>query len=433
MLGLDRPPMQMPPQLPTRLIVSGYRGYALEQELELRPLTVLFGRNDSGKSALLRALPLLSASIRGKRAQALDMAGPVVRGASFDELRCRGLDRPEDIEMRDLYLGLRWPGEVGLDMAFHWPDRKLVAVSGLRGSGGSWWRQRPLREAPAPGTVAFESLEDPSRAFEMELSGLSIDRMSDAAPAELSVARAHWNDFGQQVQWLGATRRPADRRAEYSELTGSRFLDYDGGNIIAWLAERPDQVTLVSRWYEQHLGARLVISEQPRVGYEARLEYLVGDGRIVNLLDTGEGNVQVLPVLAALGAAEKGKGPAIVVLEEPESHLHPKLQMALAERIAAIIKGDVDVRIVLETHSEHLLLAIQQLVLEGLDPAMVGLYWVEQRADGRTCAERVEVRPDGTFDDKWPPGVFDDTLRLARQIMQLQIARSGHDDVHGEP
>jgi predicted ATPase len=416
--------METPTQLPDALLVCGYRGYAEEQRLELRPLTVLFGRNNSGKSALLRALPLLSASIRGKGSQALDMAGPVARGASFDEMSSRGLDRAEDLEMRDMYLGLRWTGEVGLDVAFHWPDRKLVTVSGIRGAGGSWWRHRLVREPSTPGVVGFEALEDPSRVFALKLSGLELVPASEGVPPEILAALVAWNAFGHHVQWLSASRGPADRRAEYSALTGSPFLAPNGGNIIAWLAERPAQVKELSAWYEAHLGARLVVSEQSPIGYEVRLEYSARAGQVVNLLDTGEGNVQILPVLAALAGAADGSGPPIVVLEEPESHLHPHLQMALAQRIAEIITSDADVRIVLETHSEHLLLAIQKLVLDGLDPAEIALYWVEQLADGRTCAERVGVREDGTFDEKWPPGVFDDTLRLARRIMLLQLERS---------
>jgi predicted ATPase len=416
--------MQTKALLPDALVVSGYRGYAEEQRLELRPLTVLFGRNNSGKSALLRALPLLSASIRGKGSQALDMAGPVARGASFEEMSSRGLTRSEDLEMRDMYLGLRWPGDVGIDVAFHWPDRKLVSVSGVRGAGGAWWRHRLVREPSAPGVVSFEALEDPSRIFALKLSALSFEPASDGVPREILAAREPWSAFGQHVQWLSASRRPADRRAEYSELTGSPFLAHDGHDIIAWLAQRPPQVEALSAWYEAHLGTRLLVSEQPQVGWEVRLEYGARTGQVVNLLDTGEGNVQVLPVLAALAAAADGSGPPIVVLEEPESHLHPHLQMALAQQLADIIMGGADVRIVLETHSEHLLLAIQKLVLEGLDPTGVALYWVEQLADGRTCAERVGIRDDGSFDEKWPPGVFDDTLWLARTIMQLQIERS---------
>ncbi len=419
--------MEKPAQLPDALIVGGYRGYADEQRLELRPLTVLFGRNNSGKSALVRALPLLSASIRGTGAQVLDMAGPVVRGASFDEMTSRGLERSDELEIRDMYLGLRWPcevGEVGIDVSFHWPDRKLVAVSGIRSASGPWWRHRLQRGPATPGIVGFESREDPSRAFDLKLAGLSFEAADDAVPRELVTARPLWNAFGGQVQWLSASRRPGDRRAEYAELTGSPLLEHDGRNVIAFLAERPSLTKAISSWYEQHLGARLVVSEQSPIGYDARLEYTSRPGQVVNLLDTGEGNVQVLSVLAALSGAADGSGPPIVVLEEPESHLHPHLQMALAERIAKLVTGDVDARIVLETHSEHLLLAVQKLVLEGLDPKSIALYWVEQLADGRTIAERVEIREDGTFDEKWPPGVFDDTLQLARRIMQLQLERS---------
>lgn len=415
--------MENPQPLPTALLVRGYRGYADEQRLELRPLTVLFGRNNAGKSALLRALPLLSASIRAPGLQALDMAGPVVRGASFDDLLSRGLKSDDDVDIRDMSLGLRWPDETGLDVAFHWPDRKLVSVSAIRPTAGPWWRERPTRRTVPPGVVRFESLTDPRSTFDLKFSGLAFEPANDAVPAELRALAPCWRAVGGQVQWLSASRRPGDRRADYAELTGTPLVEHDGRNIIAWLAERPAQVQAISAWYEAHLGARLEIVEQPPIGYIAQLAYRSRPGQVVNLLDTGEGNVQVLPVLAALMGAADGSGPPIVVLEEPESHLHPHLQMALASHIARLINESASARIVLETHSEHLLLALQNLVLTGLDPAKVALYWVEQLADGRTCAELVTIREDGTLDEKWPPGVFDDTLQLARKIMQLQLQR----------
>ena len=420
--------METPTLLPKTLLVRGYRGYIDEQRLELQPLTVLFGRNNSGKSALLRALPLLAASIRGTGAQALDMSGPVIRGASFDDILSRGLDRSDELELRDMSLGLRWPDETGLDVAFHWPDRKLVSVSGVRHAGGSWWRERLTRE-PAPiGIVGFESLDDPAKVFALKFSGLRYQPTGTSVPPEFKAVAPLWNAFGDHVQWLSASRRPGDRRADYAELTGTRLIEHDGRNIIAWLAERLGHVKTVSRWYEDHLGAQLTIREQPPIGYELQLAYRSRPGQVVNLLDTGEGNVQVLPVLAALASAADGSGPPIVVLEEPESHLHPHLQMALAQRVAQLLTASPNVRIVLETHSEHLLLAIQRLVLTGLPPASIALYWVEQLADGRTCADRVTIREDGTLDEKWPPGVFDDTLQLARHIMQLQLERAGRPD-----
>ena len=80
--------------------------HPIAHALELRPLTLLFGCNNAGKSALLRALPLLSASARSRGQQALDLTSPATKHANFDEIRCAF---PSEERPRKLGLGLRWP------------------------------------------------------------------------------------------------------------------------------------------------------------------------------------------------------------------------------------------------------------------------------------------------------------------------------------
>src|SRR5207249_2050278 len=80
----------------------------------------------------------------------------------------------------------------------------------------------------------------------------------------------------------------------------------------------------------------------------------------VSIADVGFGVSQTLPVLVALRAAEPGQ---LVYLEQPEIHLHPRAQSAMAQVIAqAALRG---VRVVVETHSDLLLLGIRTLVAEG--------------------------------------------------------------------
>ncbi|MEM9460473.1 MAG: AAA family ATPase [Myxococcota bacterium] len=254
----------------------------------------------------------------------------------------------------------------------------------------------------------------------MRFEGLRPVELEGPIPPDFEALGARLIAYGSAVQWLGASRRPSDRFASYDELLGKSRLDHDGANVIPWLVEHPEALRSISGWYERNISARLEIEERPPVGYEAAFAHVGRPELRVNLLDTGEGNIQVLPVLAAVTAAQEGFGPRIVALEEPESHLHPRLQMALAERIREAIEGDSDVRIVLETHSEHLLLAVQKLVLTGFPREQLRLYWVEQLADGRTVATAVEVQADGSLDHHWPPGVFDDTLTLAAELIELQ-------------
>ena len=85
-----------------------------------------------------------------------------------------------------------------------------------------------------------------------------------------------------------------------------------------------------------------------------------GETDMVSIADVGFGVSQVLPVLVALIVADPGQ---LVYLEQPELHLHPRAQVALAQVLADAAKRGV--RVVVETHSSLLLLAVQTLVAEG--------------------------------------------------------------------
>jgi predicted ATPase len=147
----------------------------------------------------------------------------------------------------------------------------------------------------------------------------------------------------------------------------------------------------------------------------------------VDFSDTGEGMIQALPVLAALALARRRAegGPQILAVEEPESQLHPRLQRALVEEICALARKKSPPRIVLETHSEHVLLGVQrEIVTGGLSPEDVVVYWVRQLDTGESVAERVTYDQLARAQGAWPPGVFSDVTEVSREIIQARWERN---------
>lgn len=138
---------------------------------------------------------------------------------------------------------------------------------------------------------------------------------------------------------------------------------------------------------------------------------------LVSIADVGFGLSQVLPVVVALLTARPGQ---LVYLEEPEIHLHPRAQVALAQLLAdAAIRG---VRVVAETHSSLLLLAVQALVAEGALPReLVALHWFSQTPDGMTDVKSAELDEAGAFGD-WPEDF--DEVTLAAQSRYLDAAEA---------
>lgn len=91
----------------TGFSVENYRAFARRQTIEMRPLTLFFGWNSAGKSALVRFLPLLAESFRLNISPVapLWLSGHVGRGASWPELVCQSTGRDS------LRFSLRWAGE----------------------------------------------------------------------------------------------------------------------------------------------------------------------------------------------------------------------------------------------------------------------------------------------------------------------------------
>ena len=156
---------------------------------------------------------------------------------------------------------------------------------------------------------------------------------------------------------------------------------------------------------------------------ELRVGRLAGPRRgrardLVNIADGGLGVSQALPVVVALHAARPGQ---LVYIEQPEIHLHPRAQVAMARLL--VNAANRGVRVVAETHSSLILLAVQTLVAEGqIDPGLVGLNWFQRdEKDGTTRIKTAELDEAGRFGD-WPEDF--DEVALEAENRYLSAAES---------
>ena len=128
---------------------------------------------------------------------------------------------------------------------------------------------------------------------------------------------------------------------------------------------------------------------------------------------------QVLPVLVALLVADAGQ---LVYIEQPELHLHPKAQYAMAEILADAAKRGA--KLVIETHSALLLLRVQTLVAEGeLDPALIKLHWFRRNDEGVTEIQSADLDENGAFGD-WPEDFADVELMAEGAYLDAVERRS---------
>jgi hypothetical protein len=214
-----------------------------------------------------------------------------------------------------------------------------------------------------------------------------------------------------------------------------------------WLASASDkEVQRVSDWLSQedrlNTGVELVRKQNKRLDMSDRLVVDLMTGRAFdeaedtrlalhnvptetqmmlfsqtkNLLllphDVGIGISQILPVIvAAMGEEQR-----LVMIEQPELHVHPRLQAELGDLLieTALCSPDGRHEYLIETHSEHLILRLLRRIREltegtsnrtPLTPDDVAVHYLEQYQSG-TIVRLLRIDDEGEFIDRWPHGFF---------------------------
>ena len=131
--------------------------------------------------------------------------------------------------------------------------------------------------------------------------------------------------------------------------------------------------------------------------------------------NVGFGISYILPIITALLKAKKG---SILVIENPEAHLHPRGQRKIGELISQCASRGV--QIFLETHSDHVMNGIRICVKKNvIDHDQVKVYFfsnTEASEDGSHSVEMPRILSNGRF-DFWPDGFFDEWEKALDEIV----------------
>ena len=107
------------------------------------------------------------------------------------------------------------------------------------------------------------------------------------------------------------------------------------------------------------------------------------------------------------------------MIEQPEIHLHPRAQAELGRFFATLYQRSV--QSIIETHSEHLILRLQQYVANGeISAADIVFYYVYAKG-GRKVVKRLSVDSLGRFVEEWPDGFFPERLEEAKNLARARF------------
>lgn len=411
-----------------RFSLENYRCFKDRQEVELGRITVVLGRNNSGKSAIVRALPVLSTGIRADFSNPLDLDPTQGFAFSFTDL-IHGSSphgrisfgfssRTADGQSLSTEVGIQNIADQGTQLV-----SSLRIRSGSEGEEFSW----------IPGPDAYSSEKRTYRVGQNEkqlsFRGILPDASdwSDSIGGVTGIAARVREEF-DDIRYLGPFRNSPDRffraSTRHSGSVGSRG-ERALGILVADEMRGRGRVTLELNRMLTHMlpGWRFVVTDVGAGMYLPRLHSTRDPDLFVHLDDVGTGVVHFLPLLIqrASDKAEPPTRPVIEIVEEPELHLHPSAHATIADLYIDAAR-ESNVRFLVETHSENFLLRLRRRVAEKqLRPEDLKIYFVEQ-ADGSALLRKIEVDTLGNI-DYWPTGIFSEDFEEVRALADAQANR----------
>jgi predicted ATPase len=349
-------------------------------DVRLAPLTVLAGLNSSGKSTLLQAICALRQSydLNG-RTEGPSLSGNLVQLGKYSDLLSEG-------SLND-----------------------TVAVTVTESSAAYRWA---IEGPPKLPRLKFAEVPDPLPNFvtSCDFQFLQADRIVPQTLYPQAPQAARDTGFlGPHGEYTADFLSLESKREVSAERTFPRAGLGLNEALLSTVAPTFGLLDQVSGWLQQlSPGARLVaeaIAGTDEVllqfRYAGRKEETISNAyRTTNV---GFGLTYSLPIVVACLAASEG---SLLLLENPEAHLHPQGQAALG-KLMALCAND-GVQIIVETHSDHLLNGLRLAVKDNLiSPENALLHFFTREVQtGEAFVQSPAMLSNGRRSN-WPEGFFD--------------------------
>ncbi len=432
-----------------------------ELDVDLAPITLFFGSNSSGKTAILQALLMLKQTARG-----FDAGQHINFGDDRDYVKLGSYQDVVYGHDNDINFGVKLAWSTSgtiyfVAREFETKERNLKSVAfevawGLdqniyidkleyqvasvevpteciriwRGEDG----KHRLTSSFADPNLEPEVIRAPKKCYVLPWTAAHGDNENN----RISILNLNsvFERFIDKLAYIGPLRRRPERIYTW---TGGKpdTIEPDGAKTIEALiasAREEDSLLLDVATILQRMNLVEAFNVKPVDQNNRLYEATVTIGGVESsLADVGFGVSQVLPVITMLLMAPMW---SIVLLEQPELHLHPKAQSALADLLLYAAETR-KLQLIVESHSEHIVRRLQRRVAEGepnfAKPENIKMYYCESDPAGSTAAE-VEIDRFGQipiWPEKFLGDISGDIHNMARAAIQRrsqELASVGHRD-----
>jgi predicted ATPase len=405
------------------LTLERYRAFKDREVISLSPITILIGKNGSGKSVITRVPLLVARAISGSADSPLELeAGSVEHATSFQDFVNQRSSLP-------FSLGMTAGNDsrtIGFETTLRYvSERRALAIErfSLVADGHALLEaelsspEQLTTETPTYNVITANG--DP-RTMTLQFTGLLAEYASLDTESAQSVERLYLDlrSALPMPSYLGPFR---EEPARYMRTPSQGIIDLGprGERALELLADDSlrhggELTRRVSEWFAKAMGHEIdvdVTGEQPHVRVAPLSAHFAAD-----LAETGAGFAQSIPVVVQHFAYRAGriKSPTLIV-EQPELHLHPAAHGELADLIAGTTRANdswMPAMSIVETHSEQFIMRIRRRVAEGRSPAdvrVLSLDHHESISDEGEPIRSISFNESGD-PDSWPVGVFEESF-----------------------
>lgn len=368
----------------TKLEISNFKSHK-HTCIHLGHLTVLTGINGCGKTSVIQSLLLLRQSfLKNRLALGLDLNQPLCNIGIAD----------------DALYQLAENGIISFVFSTDNNDKYAFEFDAEKGLNDSFIRKHKYNEAASQ----IEKLDSIS-LFNNDFQYISASRWGGRSifPKE---------SFAVEVQ------KQISQSEGQGELVAHFLYKYGSDNVLNYYDTDEQDLSLLAQvvYWEQKISPNVTINVEAgrdnnsfTIGYgfdgENEQTKPIRDLRAENI---GFGISYTLPVIVAILSARPG---ALVIIENPEAHLHPQGQSELARLISKA--ASFGVQVIVETHSDHIINGIQiackehgENVEKGIDNHSVRVYSFYRKVKHISQIEEVVIKSDGLLELQ-PKGFFD--------------------------
>lgn len=370
-----------------KIRLTHYRGFEDTGDIHIAPVTLLLGKNNSGKSSLLKALSLIHDGLAygNKSRLSLRSETGVILGSSLADLFHR---------------------RQFTDLGFYLDFTKLKYEIHLIGNKG---RAIPFAYRIAGSDIGPEKTAQGAGIHE-EIAGLYPVAHEADIPGLADSVRF-------SLLHIGPLRIAAPALIARNEAVACGFVGYSGEHTYSILLESylSDGTLLqsVSEWFVENLGISVGFEPIDTQNTNFR-PYVERDGMRISIADSGLGIAQVLPVITQ--SFIHGDN-TIICIEQPALHLHPEAHAAVSRRIAHSSK-ETGMRYIIESHSKNFLLGLRLLAVthdESFTNTDTAIYYIES-SEIPSIVKPIKIETDGSL-SYWPTGVFGEDTELLDKIL----------------